>query len=553
METITLTPEQQEAVNTLPLTKYGLLVGSAGTGKTTCANEVIQQKLQVIQHLCEKNNKPFWQSLSDRMDLSKNTQVDEYHSKGDYLTSIGYNPDLLDSFGHPMVLPVAFCAFTARAATRIQSLLPEEFGPLCTTIHKLLRVYMARDVLKEKKEVRDGVEYTMQETGAEFVPTFDRTRKLPLKLLVVDEASMLSTDMWDKLLDALDPECHILLIGDIQQLPPVGSRSILPHCMSEWGFSALTKVMRTKEMSIVNASQSILKGEFPQQGENFKVLNLGKVIKGGVSELAAASYIVKVVEKLVSENKFKHEEDIILVSRRKASVPISVDWINEKLLPVLNPGERTEVKCGEITFKLRVGDRVAFTSNNYVAGYINGSLGTIRQIEMNPAYEEAVDLSEEALQNLFDENTNSEPAEKPASHYITVQLDGGEIIVCKTYTHYSDLSLGYVNTIHASQGCEYRNVFVVCTKHDFAINREALYTAVTRAKNKCVLICDSVGVLNSLKRQAIKGTTIEEKLASAKFKESTDRMKDKKYKPVILPTNERYNYETITTSTEGSG
>ena len=308
--------------------------------------------------------------------------------------------------------------------------------------------------------------------GAEGNVGFERNEKNPLEtdVIIIDEMSMVDISLMHALLKAVAAGTRLILVGDVNQLPSVGPGSVLKDMIESGQFHVvrLNKIFRQAAQSdiIVNAHKI-------NRGENVSLDN--KSMDFFFLKRFDANVIISIVIQLIQQKlpKFVDAEpfDIqVLTPMRKGL--LGVERLNGILQQYLNPpGQgKAEREHGDIVF--REGDKVMQVKNNYQLeweirskyglvidkgmGIFNGDTGIIKSIS---AYQEIMSVE-------FDEGRTVE--------YSFKQLD--------------ELELAYAITIHKSQGSEYPAVVIpLLTGPRMLMNRNLLYTAVTRAK-KCVTL-----------------------------------------------------------------
>jgi exodeoxyribonuclease V alpha subunit len=320
----------------------------------------------------------------------------------------------------------ALCSPTGRAARR----LAEATGHEASTIHRLL--------------------------GFSPGEGFDKDEDSPLDVdaLVVDESSMVDLLLFYGLLRALKPETHLLLVGDVDQLPSVGAGNVLRDVIDSGAahVTRLEAIFRQSEDSyIVMNAHRINMGEMPltdNQSNDFDFF-------GEDDPARAADLVVDVVQNRLPD-KFGYDpiQDVQVVAPMYRG-PVGVDNLNMSLQKALNGSLRmAEKKIGERVFRL--GDKVMQTRNNYEKDVFNGDIGFVRAID---------DLS-----------------------------GGFEIVMNDTIQFYEwveteDLMHAYCISTHRSQGSEYPVVVMpLMTQHYMMLQRNLLYTAITRAKKLVVLV-----------------------------------------------------------------
>ncbi|MDG6107340.1 ATP-dependent RecD-like DNA helicase [Dactylosporangium aurantiacum] len=325
---------------------------------------------------------------------------------------------------------VTLVAPTGRAAKRLAELT----GHPAATVHRLL-------------QLRPGGE-----------PTFDRDNPLDVDLLVVDEASMLDLILANKLVKAVPPGAHVLLVGDVDQLPSVGAGEVLRDLLAADAVPRvrLTQVFRQAAQSgvVVNAHR----------------INAGKPpVTTGLADFflfpcedtdATAALTVDVAcTRMPARFGLDPHRDIQVLAPMHRG-PAGAGALNGLLQQRLTPGRDglPERRAGGRVF--RIGDKVTQIRNNYdkgQAGVFNGTLGVITALST-------------------DEQT------------LTVRTDEDESIDYD-FDELDELAHAYAMTIHRSQGSEYPAVVLPLTTSAWMmLQRNLLYTAVTRAKKIVVLV-----------------------------------------------------------------
>lgn len=281
---------------------------------------------------------------------------------------------------------------------------------------------------------------------------------LDVDMLVVDEASMLDLGLAYNLLKALAAGSHLLLVGDVDQLPSVGAGDVLRDVMASGAapVSRLSVIFRQAAHSqIITNAHRINQGLaplFPEPGQ-----------AGGDFFLFPAEETEKVgewVEKVVCQRipqKFglrPLEEIQVLAPMYRGAAGVIA--LNARLQAVLNPptAHKPEKKLyGQL---LRPGDKLMQVRNNYDKDVFNGDIGRLQ----------ALDLDEQTL---------------------TVDFDGRPVIY--DWSEADQLTLAYAVSVHKAQGSEFPAVVIpMTTQHYLMLQRNLLYTAVTRAKRLCVLV-----------------------------------------------------------------
>jgi exodeoxyribonuclease V alpha subunit len=330
--------------------------------------------------------------------------------------------DLLDRYRHTYAL----ASPTGRAAKR----LAEATGREAKTIHRLL-------------EFNPGEGFGRHEDNP-----------IDADLVVIDEASMLDLVLANNLLKAISPDSHLLLVGDIDQLPSVGAGDVLGDLIDS-GVTAvvrLTTIFRQAENSlIIRNAHRINQGLMPETPPDATDFFL--FVKQDPAE--AADLLVDIVKRRApAKFGFDPFADIQVLSPMYNG-RIGVAALNEQLQATLNPpGKKAERRLGGRVF--RVGDKVMQTANNYDKNVYNGDIGRVTAVD-------------------------------PVAQTLTVNIDGAPVVY--DFLEADELVHAYAISVHKSQGAEYPCVVMpVMTQHYMMLQRNLLYTAVTRAKKVVILV-----------------------------------------------------------------
>ncbi|MFL5242899.1 MAG: ATP-dependent RecD-like DNA helicase [Gemmataceae bacterium] len=337
-------------------------------------------------------------------------------------------------------LRCGLAAPTGRAAKR----LAEATGKEAKTIHRLL----------------------------EFEPGlggFKRGRELPLDfdLIVIDEASMIDITLMNALVRAVPRSACLVLVGDVDQLPSVGPGTVLTDLIASKALPVvrLTQIFRQAERSwIVRAAHQVNHGALPESAP----ANSGDFY---FIEASAPNAVVDGILNLVRERiptRFGLDpfRDIQVLTPMNVS-ELGTRHLNRILQDALNP-PRPGPQVSMQGVILRPGDKVLQTQNNYQKEVFNGDIGRIF----------AIDEEEKE---------------------VTVDFDGRPVVY--DYGELDELTLAYALTIHKSQGSEYPAVVIpVHTQHFLMLQRNLLYTGITRGKKLVVLIGSPKALLLAVER-----------------------------------------------------
>ncbi len=319
---------------------------------------------------------------------------------------------------------------TGRAAKR----LAEATGRQAKTIHRLLE-------FKPQKGLQ-----------------FQRNEENPIEadMVIIDEASMLDLLLAHHLLKAIHPESHLLLVGDVDQLPSVGAGNVL-HDIIESGVAqvvSLTEIFRQAEGSlIVENAHRINRGQMPR----FSRSTDGDFFLFPAEDAEqAADLIVDLVQNRIPRTfGFQPGSDIQVLSPLHRGAA-GVSELNRRLQQALNPPAQKKPERRRGAYLFRLGDRVMQIRNNYDKEVYNGDMGRI--VALNPVEQE-----------------------------LTVRIDERE--VGYDFSELDELVHAYAVSVHKSQGSEFPAVVVpVLAQHYIMLQRNLLYTAVTRAQKLVVLV-----------------------------------------------------------------
>jgi len=326
----------------------------------------------------------------------------------------------------PAGFRVQLAAPTGRAAKR----LGEATGREASTVHRLL-------------ESTGGVR--------EDSPMFQRDEDNPLEadVVIVDEVSMMDITLMYHLLKALPAGCRLVLVGDVDQLPAVGPGSVLKD------------ILRSQAVPVVR-----LTDVFRQAGKSLIVANAHRINRGLLPEFtnptefdfrtvasdeAAAAEIVALCRDELAKEGYDLLRDVQVLSPMHR-MPCGVENLNRQLQRVLNPVAFGDDNGGRLV--LLQGDKVMQMRNNYTKGVFNGDVGFVLR------------RSEQQVVVRYPEHD--------------ISYEAGE---------WEELHLAYAMTVHKSQGSEYPVVVLpLLPSHHMMLQRNLLYTAVTRAKRRVILV-----------------------------------------------------------------
>ncbi|MGM9970782.1 MAG: ATP-dependent RecD-like DNA helicase [Anaeroplasmataceae bacterium] len=340
---------------------------------------------------------------------------------------------------------VLLCAPTGRAAKR----LAESCNIKATTIHKAL-----------------GYDYT-----GEF--TYNEKNKLPYSIIIIDESSMIDLSLACNLFSAINSNAKVIMVGDENQLPSVGPGDVL-HDIIESDLihvSKLTEIMRQSlDSDIVKLSNDIKNNYI-----NYDIFkNKKELFFYPVSGSNVVDKILLFIENFLSKGG-SLQQNLQVLAPMYSGV-CGIDAINTAIQNKFNTSDNMIVRGNKI---FKQNDKVLQLQNDPILGIMNGDIGYIKDIHKD----------EEA-------------------DYLYIDFDG--VIVKYPASNFDNLTLAYAISIHKSQGSEYENVIMpVVPSYFVMLKRKLLYTAITRAKKKLIIIGDFPSLVNGInKPDEIRQTTL---------------------------------------------
>jgi exodeoxyribonuclease V alpha subunit len=288
---------------------------------------------------------------------------------------------------------------------------------------------------------------------------FSRSEKNPLDcdLLVVDECSMVDVTLMQYLLRALPPRASLLLVGDVDQLPSVGPGMVLNDIIESRvaPVARLTEVFRqAADSRIITAAHQINAGILPEPAAKGQESDF-HFIQREEPEAIVETLLELVKSRVPAKLHVDPIRDIQLLSPMNRG-SLGIRELNVTLQEALNPARENEESVEKFGWQFRPRDKVIQTRNNYDKDVFNGDIGQVVEIR--------TDEKEARVQ--FDQRV--------------VTYDFGEL---------DELALAYAITIHKSQGSEFPAVIIpVSMQHYMLLQRNLIYTAVTRGKRLVVLV-----------------------------------------------------------------
>ena len=308
---------------------------------------------------------------------------------------------------------------------------------------------MSEVINREAKTIHRLLEYN----SIEKFFNFNEGHKLDTDLLIIDEVSMMDTILMYHLLEAISDNTTLILVGDSDQLPSVGPGSVLADLIKSGiiPFCILTKIFRQAEQSkIILAAHQINMGEVPEL-TNDKNSDLFFIEQNNEEQIPKI-ILDLCVRRLPKKYNYDPMTEIQVLSPMHRGVLGTVN-LNKVLQSGLNSRNILLKRGG---YEFRVGDKVMQLRNNYEKEIFNGDLGLV----------------------IGKYNTDNS---------LVVNIDNKEIKY--DVTELDELTLAYAITVHKSQGSEYPCIILpLFTSHFIMLQRNLLYTAITRAKELMIII-----------------------------------------------------------------
>lgn len=354
-------------------------------------------------------------------------------------------------------LKIRLAAPTGRAAKRLS----ETTGQKALTIHRLLEANnLAQD---------DNLQLGFSK---------DIDDQLDADVIILDEVSMVDIVLMHHFLNAVPDGCRIILVGDTDQLPAVGPGSVLKDiiCSQKIPAIRLDEIFRQAQTSMIIQNAHIINaGRLPdlrKQYSDFVFYELN-------DDTSITQKILDLCTKDLPHEGFNVLKDVQVLSPMHRFL-CGVENLNLMLQEQLNPKKnQDELKYSSQTF--RVGDKVMHIRNNYQKNVFNGDIGFIQDIN-----------NEKLTVDYFD-------------HIVTYEKN-----------ELNELTLAYASSVHKSQGSEYKVVIIpLSTSHYIMLQRNLLYTAITRAKQKVIIIGSKKALMTAVQsnRTQKRYTLLAERLA----------------------------------------
>jgi exodeoxyribonuclease V alpha subunit len=312
---------------------------------------------------------------------------------------------------------------------------------------------------------------------------FHKSITINCDLLIVDEVSMLDIPLMHAILKALPEESSLLLVGDVDQLPSVGPGQVLSDIINSGGITVvhLTEIFRqNKGSNIITNAHRINQGNMPII-DNANADNDFYFLPCDFPELAVEKIVELVKNRLPAKFKFSPQLDIqVLCPMIRGE--IGTGNLNLELQNALTPYMSDESELQAFGNIFRQGDKVMQISNNYDKDVYNGDIGIIIAVDKN-------------------------------EREITINFDSKQVVY--EYDELDEIVHAYATTIHKSQGSEYSAVIIpIMMQHYKMLQRNLIYTAVTRARKLVILIGQEQALRIAVKKSSTNNryTTLKKRL-----------------------------------------
>ena len=336
---------------------------------------------------------------------------------------------------------ISCCALSAKAAQRIT----EATGMESSTIHRLLGYSPQGFVCNHQNPLNADV-------------------------ILVDEGSMINSYVFYALLSAIKEGAKVIICGDNRQLPPIGYGNIFGDLLTKtdcFSISRLTKVLRQAEKSgILMDANKIRSGQYPIEQPELKIVNgelqdmtyMFRDSREGLQNIAVKTYL-----KAIEQDGM---DEVVIITPRKEHCENSTLEINKRIVDILADKNGRSMKMGQKEFF--VGSKVMQMDNNYEKNVFIGEVGYITDIR---DYQEG--------------------KEKVVQFTVEFKLNDQVKKVVYNRNELDQLDLAYAMTVHKSQGSGYKTVIIITDMtHYTLLDTCLLYTAITRAKKRCLLLSE---------------------------------------------------------------
>ena len=513
--------EQSQAIENGVVGKSFVLIGAAGTGKTTTLRGLLKAKL-------EKHAIPMLKTGTQHL-----------------------------AVGTPGIV---LLSYTRRAVRNIARQMPAELKSHCLTIHRVLE--FAPEIYYEPNE--QGLETKKMR----FAPQRHEANPLPeeLRTVVIDESSMVSIDLMEMFLAAL-PNKHgvqFIFLGDLNQLPPVYGQAVLGRELLRLPIVELTQVYRQAlESPIIALALAVKNNNFSQFNRDTVDLWTGDKFKDPVTgKPKYMAFDAKEIREKITLERPGRGKVTLHPWKTKTETEVGLAFLQGQVKAWIDQGvygpDEDMILCpwnesfGTMELNKAVADKLAkkkdLLVHEVIAGFkkyyfaegdkllVDKQEAIIYEIHTNPKYlgkrpvaasktldrwgndtakqQNLADYADMDIDELLSDLADIEERTAQASHILKVRfLDSGEEDFISTASVINASTFGYAMTVHKAQGSECRKVFFLTHYcHSAMLFRELVYTAITRAAEELYIVMSPMMLEKAAKSPRIKGDTLKAKL-----------------------------------------
>ena len=450
---------------------------------------------------------------------------------------------------------VAIVAFTNKASNNIRAKITihpdiiDPWGPNITTVHNVIE-YTVEFITDDEGN-----------TKRRYYPQKGIFDKLDIDVVIVEESTTIGVgpkSLWTELYAALPKHCQVIMLGDINQLPPVIGKSVLSYALISPDFNIveLQHVYRQAlDNPIIQNAHNCLRGlplvekTTKINGQLAGVKLFGQDLKVKLLWEQYYNQCLDILDFYEKHNEYDPMEDMILCpfskmsnGKKKDGGAISATLIAKGIATRRankNKSKVYEIMAGFQKVYLSVGDRVFYGKEEGIVKEIHWNTQYTGKTPQQPAIgmdyfgnkhsftQEDMSHLDTTVETLIGSDYSSfslAKIEKPskedqeekkryASHTVDVQLDEDTTVTCSSVGDFAELALGYALSVHKAQGSEWPRVFIAM--HDTnatMLSRELLYTAITRARRLLGIMAQKHIIQKCLDNPTIKGDTLAEKV-----------------------------------------
>lgn len=348
-----------------------------------------------------------------------------------------------------------------------ESMYPEKKIKLCAPTGRAAQ-RMSESTGRPATTIHRLLEYTPYEGDEENIKSKNEFDPIDADLIVVDEVSMLDCVLASLFFKAVKSGTMVIFVGDINQLQSVGAGDVLNDLIQS-GIVPVEQLIKTYRQA---SNSNIIK--------NANEINIGhsSLLTGDDFEIITCQNLNEKIKEVVQ--KYHKNNDLFYVQVLSPSHKNDggVSELNKILQDTLNPGDDVPTLNYGRSLKLKLGDKILMTKNNIEKGYFNGDVGYITDVGLDS---------------------------------VTVKIQNQSIII--NSSNFDDIKLAYSMTIHKSQGSEFP-IVIIALPNSGMLKRNLLYTAVTRAKKKVIIVQHQAAIAMAVSKNEVgrRNSTLQAKL-----------------------------------------